>query len=107
MGGQFPGSDYTRCAESRTVESETQVDAVDEQQEQAKAERGEKTAENVRYGQNISEGGMGGMTTDSQGGGNQEGGFGGTEDQTGTGSDREAAETRQQQDYGSGSGVGA
>lgn len=65
------GSDYVRCAESRTIESETQVDAVDEQQEQAKAERGEKTAENVRYGQNISEGGMGGMTTDSQGGGNQ------------------------------------
>lgn len=105
---------------------------MDEQQEKAKAERGEKTAENVRYGQNISEGGMGGMTTDSQGGGNQgmrcisvskalfldtsdlaltslvaEGGFGGTQDQTGTGSDREAAETRQQQDYGSGSGVGA
>lgn len=44
---------------------------MDEQQAQAKAERGEKTAENVRYGQGISEGGMGGMTTEGQGGGNQ------------------------------------
>ena len=44
---------------------------MDEQQEQAKADRGEKTAENVRYGQTISEGGMGGMTTEEQGGGNQ------------------------------------
>lgn len=44
---------------------------MDEQQEQATAERGEKTAENVRYGQTISEGGMGGMTTEGQGGGNQ------------------------------------
>ena len=30
---------------------------------QRQAERGEKTAENIRYGQTISEGGMGGMTT--------------------------------------------
>ena len=44
---------------------------MDEQQEQAKAERGEKTAENLRYGQAISEGGMGGMTTEGEGGGNQ------------------------------------
>lgn len=36
-----------------------------------------------------------------------DGGFGGTEDRTGTGGDSEAAETRQQQDYGPGSGVGA
>ena len=47
------------------------MDAVDEQQEQTNAERGENTAENVRYGQNISEGGMGEMTTEGQGGGNQ------------------------------------
>ena len=44
---------------------------MDEQQEQAKAERGEKTAENVRYGQGISEGGMGGMTTEGLGSGVQ------------------------------------
>ncbi|CAF9931653.1 MAG: hypothetical protein HETSPECPRED_008157 [Heterodermia speciosa] len=99
-------------------EPETQVDAVDEQQAQAKAERGEKTAENVRYGQGISEGGMGGMTTEGQGGGNQgfwgtlltvlftDGGFGGTETQVGDGGDREAAGTREAQNYGPGSGVG-
>ncbi|KAL8797184.1 MAG: hypothetical protein Q9195_000651 [Heterodermia aff. obscurata] len=88
-------------------EPETQVDAVDEQQEQAKAERGEKTAENVRYGQGISEGEMSGMTTEGQGSGNQDGGFGGTETQVGTGGESETANTREAQDYGPGSGVGA
>jgi len=52
---------------------ETQVDAVDAQQEQEKAEKGARTAENVRYGQNISEGGMGSMTTEGQGGANHSG----------------------------------
>ena len=52
---------------------ETQVDAVDAQQEQEKAEKGARTAENVRYGQNISEGGMGGMTTEGQGGAHHSG----------------------------------
>lgn len=70
------------------------------------------------------------MTTESQGGSNQgmwlktgclvpglfgifaekpseEVGYGGTQDQTSTGGDREAAETREAQDYGPGSGVGA
>lgn len=41
------------------------------QQEQQKAERGERTAENVRYGQTISEGGMGGKTTEAGGSANQ------------------------------------
>lgn len=50
------------------------MDAVDSQQAQEKAERGAKTAENVRYGQTISEGGMGGMTTEGGGSANQ-GGF--------------------------------
>ena len=39
--------------------------------------QGEKTAENIRYGQNISETGMGGMTQTSSGSANQEGGYGG------------------------------
>lgn len=34
-------------------------------------------------------------------------GFGGTEAHVGAGGDREAADTREVQDYGSGSGVGA
>ena len=41
------------------------------QQEQQKAERGEKTGENVRYGQTVSEGGMGGKTTEAGGNANQ------------------------------------
>lgn len=44
-------------------------------------DRAEKTAENIRYGQNVSESGMGGMTTTSTGSANQEGGYGGTEAQ--------------------------
>lgn len=53
------------------VESETQTDAVAEQQEQDKADGGAQTAENVRYGQNMSEGGMGGKTTEAGGSANQ------------------------------------
>ena len=52
-------------------DEKTQPDAVISEQEQAKAERGERTAENVRYGQAISEQGMGGKTTTSGGSANQ------------------------------------
>lgn len=52
-------------------EPETQPDTVDQQQEQNKAARGAKTAENIRYGQTISEGGMGGKTTEAGGSANQ------------------------------------
>lgn len=38
-----------------------------------KAERGEQTAENIRYGQTISEGGMGGMTAQQGGEAGKEG----------------------------------
>jgi len=65
-------------------------------------EQGEKTAEKVRYGQNISESGMGGKTTSSTGIASQAGGFGGTRDQS-----EEQKDTRSQQGYGDGSGVGA
>lgn len=41
-------------------------------------DRAQKTVENIRYGQNVSESGMGGMTTTSTGFANQEGGYGGT-----------------------------
>ncbi|ETN43694.1 uncharacterized protein HMPREF1541_02853 [Cyphellophora europaea CBS 101466] len=65
---------------------------------------GEKTAENIRYGQNISESGMGGMTTTSTGEANQGGGYGGT--------DRDLKQEQQNsartaQGHGPGSGVGA
>jgi len=83
---------------------ETQVDAVDSQQEQQKAERGEKTADNVRYGQNISEGGMGGKTTDVRGNASQGSSFGATASHT---ESDNAQASRQESGYGSGSGVGA
>ena len=44
--------------------AERTADSVD-------TEKGEKTAENIRYGQNISESGMGGKTTDVEGGAQQ------------------------------------
>ncbi len=44
---------------------------MNSQQEQQKAERGERTAENVRYGQTISEQGVGGKTTEAEGSANQ------------------------------------
>lgn len=51
-----------RCAnvEAGEVETSTEKPGVD-------ADRAEKTADNIRYGQNISESGMGGMTTTSTG----------------------------------------
>lgn len=50
---------------------ETQTDATTSQQEQHKSERGSKTAENMRYGESISEHGFGGETTGSSGNANQ------------------------------------
>jgi len=44
--------------------------------------RAQKTTENIRYGQNVSESGMGGMTTTSTGDAQQGGGYGGTEADT-------------------------
>jgi hypothetical protein len=67
-------------------------------------DRGSKIAENIRYGQNISESGMGGMTTTSAGQANQEGGYGGTERNP---KQEEQGNSRTAQGYGSGSGVGA
>lgn len=53
------------------LDVETQVDATESRQEEQKSEQGTKAAENIRYGQNISESGMGGMTTEAQGTANQ------------------------------------
>ncbi|KAI4850926.1 hypothetical protein E4T44_02452 [Aureobasidium sp. EXF-8845] len=44
---------------------ETSVDSVPEVEAAKKAEEGEKTAEKIRYGQALSENGMGGQTTGS------------------------------------------
>lgn len=80
------------------TEPETSVDANPSAQAEAKAERGEKTAENVRYGQAISEHGMGGQTTSSTGQANQDSGFGGAADQAAQNDD--AVETRKESGYG-------
>jgi len=46
---------------------------------QEKSDRGAQTAENIRYGQNMSENGMGGKTTTSSGSAGQDNGQGGAE----------------------------
>ena len=61
-----------------------------------------KAAENIRYGQGISEGGMGGQTTASSGDAQQGQGFGGTEAM----GDEGGKSSRREQGYGPGSGVG-
>ncbi|MCJ1241512.1 hypothetical protein MMC14_009517 [Varicellaria rhodocarpa] len=82
---------------------ETQPDVVDSQLSQEKNERGEKTAENIRYGESLSEHGFGGETTGKSGSANQEG-HGSTDAQVGQDN---LEQTRREQGYGSGSGVGA
>ncbi|KAI9751602.1 MAG: hypothetical protein M4579_005995 [Chaenotheca gracillima] len=77
--------------------------ATSEAQE-SKREKGEKTAEKIRFGESISEHGYGGEVTTNSGSGNQEGGYGGV--QAGDRQDDSAGDTRQEQSYGPGSGVG-
>lgn len=68
MGGQLlaPAPNFAAALICTPAEPETRHD-----KEESKTERGERTAENVRYGQNISEGGMGGKTTEAGGSANQ------------------------------------
>lgn len=84
-------------------EKETQPDAVPSETGQQKGERGQKTAENMRYGEAISEHGFGGETTGNSGVANQDG-FGPTAMEE---SEEHAEKSRQEQGYGKGSGVGA
>ncbi|KAG8531041.1 uncharacterized protein KY384_004398 [Bacidia gigantensis] len=83
--------------------AETEPDSVSSVQDAEKAEKGEKKAENIRYGQGISEGGMGGKTTESEGTGNQASSYGASKFQDDS---QSAEETREIQGYGGGSGVG-
>ena len=55
------------------TESETKAPTSGGKTDVEKTERGEKTAENIRYGQKISEEGMGGQTTTSSGSANVDG----------------------------------
>ena len=52
---------------------ETAVDVQPEAAAKEKAEKGEKTAEKIRFGQSISETGVGGFTTTTSGSAAQEG----------------------------------
>lgn len=79
------------------VETTTDPSQTEEGQQQA-ADRGAQTSENIRYGQGISEQGMGGMTQGTDGTANEEG-FGKVEDQTG-GGDVNAAQGREAAGYG-------
>jgi len=83
-GGQL-GEPETTTDPSQTAEGQ-----------QARAERAARTTENIRYGQTLSEGGMGGKTTDASGEAAQEG-YGRLEDQPG---DSDAAQSRKVQGYG-------
>lgn len=74
---------------------------ADEQASAEKTERGERTAENVRYGEAISEHGFGGETTNDVGKATQ-GDYGEIEDQS-----IQGQQSRREQGYGGGSGVGA
>ncbi|KAH6683075.1 hypothetical protein B0J14DRAFT_137925 [Halenospora varia] len=82
-------------------DNETKTEAVDQLRKE-KQERGEKTAENIRYGEAISEHGMGGETIGNSGKANQDVGYGGAEDDG-----AQTKQTRREQGYSEGSGVGA
>jgi len=86
------------------AEPQTELDSKSSEQQQEKNERGEKTAENIRYGEAISEHGFGGETTGNSGQANQGTGYGFTELRDNS---EDAVKTREEQGYGPGSGVGA
>ncbi|CAK1354191.1 unnamed protein product [Cercospora beticola] len=79
-----------------TSENTTEDFASTSEGAQQKAARGEKTVENMRYGQTISEGGMSGFTT-GQDGTAEQGGYGGVDDKAEEGS---AKAERNAQGYG-------
>lgn len=83
-GGQF-GNAQTTIDPSKTDDAAG-----------AQAERGQKTAENIRYGQTISEGGVSGFTT-GQGGSASQGGYGRLVDEA---EDTDAAKARRAAGYG-------
>ena len=79
-------------------DSQTATDSKPDFQAQQRAERGERTAENIRYGQTISEGGIGGMTKDQEGSVTQ-GGYGRVADRSGLDSG-DSADSREASGYG-------
>ncbi|MCJ1372897.1 hypothetical protein MMC20_004123 [Loxospora ochrophaea] len=85
-------------------DAQTEADMSDTAKQQDMSKKGEKMAENIRYGESISEHGFGGETQGNDGVANQGDGFGATDalsNQSG------ASQARSQQGYSGGSGVGA
>jgi hypothetical protein len=76
-----------------TCNSDSNTTEASQQAQDQKKERGEKTAENIRFGESISEHGFGGETVGNTGA-------------PGLGSESEGEQTRREQGYGGGSGVG-
>jgi hypothetical protein len=76
---------------------ETAVDVQPEAAAKEKAEKGEKAAEKIRFGQSISETGVGGFTTTSSGSVAQEG-YGRQQDKTSDTAD--AVQSRKAEGYG-------
>ncbi|MCJ1445475.1 MAG: hypothetical protein MMC23_005980 [Stictis urceolatum] len=73
------------------------------QQEAEKQEKGEQTAEKIRYGQTISEQGFGGETTESTGSAQQSGYGAQSLDEA----ESDLTQSRREQGYGPGTNIGA
>ncbi|KAL3421875.1 hypothetical protein PVAG01_06031 [Phlyctema vagabunda] len=90
--------------QSSSKDAKDTTKPADPEAAKQKQARGEKTAENIRYGEAISEHGFGGETTGTSGDA-QQGGFGKVADDSSKTSGQQ--QTRREQGYGGGSGVGA
>lgn len=86
---------HTLTTQSDTTKSPSEATT---QAEEKKAERGERTAENIRFGESISEHGFGGETV---------GNSGGVSDGERSKDEEEGESVRKAMGYGGGSGVGA
>lgn len=93
---QPPKKSGGQMGAAATTEDPSNTAAAAKQQ----AERGQQTAENIRYGQTISEGGMGGMTKGQQGKAEKEG-FGRVKEGSGS-AEEGGAEERVKAGYGGG-----
>ncbi|OAL31274.1 hypothetical protein AYO20_08329 [Fonsecaea nubica] len=103
-GGETPQYESIKTATVPTSKQRGQLGSGSNTMENPSTseDRGKQRANNIRYGQNISESGMGGKTVAQDGQAGQQGGYGGTPDQA-----EGQKDTRPQQGYGAGSGVGA
>jgi len=107
-GGETPQYESIKTVTKPTERQEGQLGdesaaSAERSEDLLKAEKGENTAENVRYGQNVSESGQGGMTTGMGGSANQDGN-GGTKAQDG---DEKLVNARREQGHGPMPNIGA